>query len=129
MSRIDVLYSDINLYAGKLPNELVLNADSLNQNIACIFETPKKSRWFRPRVGSDVNKHLFEPIDSVTASRIKYDMERALQDNGEQRIVFDSITVIPDPARDQYFVDIRYRAPTLEAQQFTFQFNLSRGFS
>lgn len=129
MANIDVIYSDINLYAGKVPSELVLNADSLNQNIACIFETPKKSRWFRPRLGSEVNKHLFEPIDSVTASRIQYDMERALADNGEMRLIFDQIVVLPDPQNEQYFVDIRYRAPSLEAQQFTFQFNLSRGFS
>jgi len=129
MAIIDVLYSDVNLYAGVTQNELVKNEHSLNQNIACIFETPKRSKWFRPRLGSDVGKHLFEPIDDVTASRIQYDMERALEDNGEFRIVFDQIIVIPDPQNSQYFVNIRYRAPELEARQFTFQFNLARGFS
>lgn len=129
MANIEVLFSDVNLYAGKTQSELVRNADSLNQNIACIFETPRKSKWFRPRLGCDVGKHLFEPIDDVTAGRIQYDMERALTDNGEYRIVFDQIVVIPDPQNDQYFVNIQYRAPELEARQFTFQFNLSRGFS
>lgn len=125
---IEVLYSDVHLQAGAVPQELVFNADSLNQNIASIFETKKKSRWFRPRIGSDVSSHLFEPIDEITASRIRYDMERALADNLEHRLVFDEIVVIPDPAQEQYYVSITYRAPELDARQFTFTFNLARGF-
>lgn len=128
MANITVLYSDVNLMAGVEPNELVLNSSSVNQNIANIFDTPRKSKWFRPRIGSDVNRHLFEPIDDITASKIKYSMTRALDDNFERRVIFTDITVIPDPANDQYFVSIRYRAPELEAQEVTFQFNLSRGF-
>lgn len=128
MANIEVLYSDININAGLTPAELVRNQDSLNQNIATIFDTPKKSRWFRPRIGSDVGRYLFDPIDEVTANRIQFDMEKALVENGEQRLVFDQVVVIPDPQNEQYFVSIAYRAPELEARQFTFQFNLSRGF-
>jgi phage baseplate assembly protein W len=129
MANIDVIYSDINLAAGQDPAELVINADSINQNIASIFETPVGSKWFRPTIGSNVNRHLFEPIDDITASKIKYSMEQALGENGESRIVFTDVTVKPDPRNAQYFVNIYYRAPELEAREYNFQFNLSRGFS
>lgn len=129
MANVEVIYSDVNLTAGLEPNELVFNAESVNQNIASIFDTPLRSKWHRPRIGSDVNRYLFEPIDDITSERIKYAMERALEDNYERRVVFTRIDVLPDPANDQYFVNIQYRAPELEAREFTFQFNLSRGYS
>jgi len=129
MANIEVLYSDINLSAGQEPSEIVTNGDAINQNIAAIFETPKGSKWFRPTVGSDVNRHLFEPIDDITASKLKYSMERALEENGEYRIIFSSISVIADPTNAQYYVKIMYRAPELEERDYNFQFNLSRGFS
>lgn len=128
MANIEVIYSDVNLAAGIEPRELVVNSDSINQNIANIFDTPKKSKWHRPRVGSDINRHLFEPIDDLTAERIKYDMARALDENGEHRLIINQVIVLPDPENAQYYVEIRYSAPELEAREFSFQFNLSRGF-
>lgn len=129
MANVEVVYSDINLSAGLEPSELVFNSDSVNQNIASIFDTPKLSKWHRPQIGSDVNRFLFEPIDDITSDRIKYAMERALEENFETRVIFTLIEVIPDPGNDQYYVNVQYRAPMLEAREFTFQFNLSRGFN
>lgn len=128
MSKFDVVYSDVNFVAGVEPSEIVTNEQAINQNIAMIFDTPYKSKWYRPRIGSNIHKYLFEPIDQTTADRIRFDMLQALSENGEWRVVFDAVLVLPDPENEQYFVMIRYRAPDLEDRQYTFQFNLVRGY-
>ena len=125
---IEVVYSDVNLLAGVEPDELVFNDRALNQNIAAILDTPIGSKWFRPRIGSNLNRHLFEPIDEITAEKIRRDLASALEANYERRLVFTRIEVIPDPQNEQYFVSLEYTAPELESRMFTFQFNYSRGF-
>jgi len=122
-------YSDISFSIDYVPNEIVADADAINQNITIIFDTPIRSKWFRPRNGSNVNRWLFDPIDDVTAQNIKHDMELALYNNQEFRVQFTSIVVIPDYDNTQYYVEIQYIAPELEKQNQTFVFNLSRGIA
>ena len=123
------IFSDVNLRAGNSPEELVKNEHTINQNIGAIFETPVGSKWYRPRIGSGVNKYLFDPIDTITANRIRREMEQALYSNGETRIEFGTIEVLPDVENQQYFVNIPYTSPFLEARQYNYQFNLSRGLT
>lgn len=129
MANIEILYSDVNMRAGSNPAELVFNEKSVEQNILSIFETQVGSKWFRPTIGSNISRYLFEPIDMITAERIRFDMAQTLQDNGEFRVRFTLIEVLPDVLNEQYYVNIEYEAPELDQRKYTFQFNLSRGFS
>lgn len=124
----EVIYSDVNLDAGEDPHEIVTNEDALNQNIAAILDTPIGSKWFRPEIGSQIDSFLFDPIDEVTADRIKFEMETALERNGENRIVFDRVDVIPDPQNSQYYVNIEYSSPALDTGKGNFTFNLAQGY-
>lgn len=126
MASFEVIFSDVNLRAGLDPKELVTNAESLNQNIEQIFETPYESKWFRPEIGSNIQKYLFEPIDDITSDRLRSEMQVALNANGEGRMVFTEITVIPDAPNEQYFVRLVYDAPALSARNISFTFNLKR---
>lgn len=121
------IYSDINFRVSVQPKQIVTDADAVNQNIAAIFDTPVRSKWFRPRIGSNINSYLFEPIDDITADNIRREMEIALESNGEFRVIFNTVQVIPDPDNQQYYVEISYTAPELEKQNQTFKFNLQRG--
>lgn len=119
-------FSDVNFMAGAQPTELVFDSDSINQNIAAILDTPKGSKWFRPEIGSNVHRYLFEPIDDITSDRIRSEIESALSENGETRVVFQQVDVLPDPQNEQYYVNIQYRVPALEDREFSYQFNLQR---
>ena len=119
------LFSDINFRVNSTPEELVVDAESINQNILSIFETPVGSKWFRPTIGSLVAKYLFEPIDGITAERLRSEMLHTLETNGEFRVKFDDIEVVPDPAHEQYYVRISYSSPALN-NKYSFDFNLFR---
>ena len=120
---VKATYSDINFRVLDKPEELVIDAESINQNILAIFQTPIGSKWFRPKIGSNVEKYLFEPIDETTSRNIRDEMISTLEDNSEFRVQFDEVLVIPDPSNAQYYVKITYSVPTLD-NKYTFNFNL-----
>lgn len=124
---MSALYSDVNFTVSIDPVEIVEDAKAINQNIASIFDTPVGSKWWRPNIGSNVESLLWEPIDEVTADALKNDMELALERNGEFRVQFKSVLVIPDIPAQNYYVEIAYTAPMLEKKNQIFKFNLSRG--
>lgn len=121
------IYSDVNFNPIIRPVELVTDGDAINQNIAAIFDTPVGSKWFKPPIGCNINALLWEPIDDITSDAIRYEMETALRRNGENRINFTNVIVLPDPDNQQYYVEIHYNAPQLNARNQVFRFNLSRG--
>lgn len=121
------IYSDINFDPINIPQELVLDADAVNQNIAAIIDTPIGSKWFRPRIGSNIQALLFEPIDDVTSDALRYELETTLRRNGENRVFFKEVIVLPDPDNQRYYVEIHYTAPQLQVRNQIFKFNLSRG--
>jgi len=120
------IYSDINLRQD--PKTLVVDADSINQNITMILGVRKKTWWWGPEKGSFLSQYLFDPIDNITANKIKTEMINALTENGENRIVFKKINVIPDIENQQYYCEIYYDVPFLRLKGINFSFNLSRAF-
>lgn len=121
------LYSDINYRPRVTPVEVLYDGAAINQNIAMIFDTPKKTKWFRPHIGSNINALLFEPLDDVTADQLKYSMSTALSTNGEYRVQFTDVVVMPDIINQQYYCEVHYEAPELSLRKQVFKFNLSRG--
>lgn len=122
-----MLYSDINLFLGeKSPNTLVTDADAVNQNILMAVTTPIRSKWFRPRLGSNIPNYLFDPVDQITASKIQQEIMTLLPRNGEYRVVIESATVIAVPDEQLYYVSITYSSPFLDPNRVVFNFNLGR---
>jgi|SRR5690606_25140264 len=120
-----IKYSDINLYVASGGNELVYNKDSINQNILLAILTPIRSAWFAPSIGSLIPTFLFDPIDSVTSTNIKREIEGVLQRNQELRVQLVEVDVTPDPDEGCYYVRIVYRAPELQSDPISFEFSMA----
>lgn len=121
------LYSDINLYVGRFSNkELVFDYDSINQNIFLIITTPIRSKWFRVRFGSNIPQYLFEPMDDMTASRIRSEIMTLLKRNQELRVVINAVRVVANYTAQAYAVEIIYTAVEISDQPYTFQFGLNK---
>jgi phage baseplate assembly protein W len=111
---------------GDNPNTLVTDADAVNQNIMMICTTPIRSKWFRPRIGSNIPIYLFDPCDDITAQKIKTEIMTLFPRNNEFRITIESCTVIPVPDEQVHFVSITYSSPYLDPSRVKFDFNLAR---
>jgi phage baseplate assembly protein W len=120
-------YSDINLWAGTVSNNaLVFDEKSVEQNIMMILMTPLRSGWFDPGIGSNILTYLFDPIDDLTAMKIKREITTVLPRNGETRVVFTSVEVMADIDNQNYYIRIGYQAPGLDYEKFSFDFTLSQ---
>lgn len=120
-------FSDVNLFLGQgSQNTLVYDADAINQNILLIITTPVRSKWFRPRLGSNIPSYLFDPVDQITASSIQAEIKTLLERNGEFRVSIDSVTVIAVPDDQCYYVAIEYSSPYIDPNKVKFTFNLAK---
>jgi phage baseplate assembly protein W len=120
-------FSDVNLYVARLSNkELVFGYDAINQNIFLIVLTPIRSKWFRPRLGSNVPAYLFEPMDDLTASRIRGEIQTLLERNFENRVKINAVRVTPDYTNQLYVVEISYVAVNLSNEPYILRFGLNR---
>ena len=77
------------------------------QSIRNLIMTNYGERPFRPKLGSNLNKVLFEPLDDFSASIINSEI-RLLLKNFEPRISVTSINVTPDDKRDSYYVTLTF---------------------
>lgn len=119
-------YSDINLLAQTGSSALVYDEDAVNQNILLILLTPVGSMWFDPTPGSAILPLLFEPVDDVTAYKIQKEISTLLTRNGETRVIFQSVNVLANVNRGDYYIVIQYYAPELDGKLISFDFNLSK---
>lgn len=120
-------FSDVNLFTGQNDRRtLVTQVDAINQNIMMILDTPIRSKWWRPRVGCMIPFFLFEPMDDLTASKIKQEMLTVLETNGETRVTILAAVVLPNYEQQYYFVELQYEVPWLNLNNVQFAFNLSK---
>jgi phage baseplate assembly protein W len=120
-------YSDLNLFLGSSDKKLLsTDIESINQNIMMILDTPKQSKWWRPRIGSNLSRYLFEPMDDLTATKIKTEITQILEANGEFRVKLNYVDVVPDYDNEQYYVEIGYNSATLNQNNISFAFNMAR---
>ncbi len=125
----EVIYSDVNIALGGRSNyELVLNENAVQQSIINIITTRKGSRPFRRDFGSNLMDLVFDPLDEVTARRMRNQLlnEIAAQ---EPRVVIEDVEVVPDYDNDQYYVNISGWMPQLENARIDFNFNMRRNIS
>ena len=110
MRTLTTIYSDLNQYK-ELDENLVINVDAIYQHIHnLIINISKRELVFRPDVGTNLNKYLFEPIDDKTA----FAMETAIVESirkYEPRVIIvsNSTNIIPDPLNHKYDVTIIFK--------------------
>jgi len=62
---------------------------------------------FRPQVGSNIRRLLFENIDSIIAAQIERAVTETIE-NFEPRVSVSSITAIPDPDKNRYNLRLEF---------------------
>lgn len=125
----EVIYSDVNLDLGSSsPYELLYNQEAVMRAILNVLTTRKGTRPFRRRMGSSLMEMLWEPLDEITAKRIRLQLMDDIT-TYENRVVIQDVEVIPDYELDAYYVNIVGWLVRLENQQVNFNFNLKRKVS
>lgn len=107
-------YSDIALNADSQTDDEVRDRQSIIQSVWLIIGTPKRSRWWRPNFGTDLETLLFQPLDTITAGRIKTTIRDGLTGNqGDSRIILRKSIVIPDLDNQLFYVELFIDVPSL----------------
>ena len=121
------IYSDLNAFDPE--DELLLfDIDVIYSSIARILSTTKKTRFFRPRFGSNLQRLLFEPFDDITAIDIFTEIHNSLLQEDPRIIVDSSRTLIqPNYSQNKYEISIPGVVDGIEDSKFEFVGSLPRG--
>ena len=111
----EVLYSDFDLSFIKHPNTkdvtILKDIDAVKQSVKNLVLTGKGERPFQPRLGSDIRKLLFEPVDEFTALDIE-EQVRVTIDNFEPRIKINKLDVISEPDNNRFKLYLEFQMIT-----------------
>jgi phage baseplate assembly protein W len=127
-SRSAYTFSDISQIWESGSSEFVFDRDSVKQSILLILGTNKRTRFWRPGYGADIERLLFEPLDYTTANRLQANIINALTDrlHGDSRITISRIEVLPDIDNNQFYVNLLVDVPSLGLRHESIEFGLSR---
>lgn len=82
--------------------------EAVRRSVRNLILTDKYERLLDPRIGSNIKKSLFEPMDGATTMILQSDISECIK-NYEPRAILDAVNVVPDFDRQTYYVDIRFR--------------------
>ena len=89
-------YSDIDFAFTRTPgrNDIALSYDEMAviRSVRYLLLTRNFERPFQPNLGSKMNDLLFEPIDALTASSLRNEIETTIN-NFEPRVKLNTITM------------------------------------
>ena len=83
------------------------NANAISRSIRNIVFTTPGEKFFNEDFGSDVSRSLFENIDDLTASNIRDQIRRSIN-NFEERVDLREVVVLPNFDGNAFDVIIRY---------------------
>lgn len=128
MSLIARKYSDFNLdfTAHPVTGDVTkkLNENSIAQSIRNLLLTSYYERPFKPELGSNLKKFLFEPVDNVTTSLIQDSIFQTLK-NYEPRVIIQSVVATPNFDLNRYDVTVTFFVNNT-AEPLTITFFLNR---
>lgn len=100
------------------------NENAVKRSIRNLILTNRYERPFQPRIGSDINKILFEPMNSITAGVLKQYIKETI-DNYEPRCKLIDVMVMGYEERNVYVVTIIFATINKE-EPTTLQLSLYR---
>jgi len=111
MGRQTRLYSDFDISFKKHPvtDDLVKRSDysSVTQAIRNLIFMGHYEKKFRPEIGTNIRKMLFEPMDSITSQTLQEDILNTIK-NYEPRAIVEDLQVIPNYEENGYQVELTY---------------------
>ena len=116
------LYKDFDLSFSRNPltNDIgkKTDANAINQSLRMLLNTYYYERPFRPRVGSNLRRILFEPADPITIQDLRASIE-SLIINYEPRVSILDIKINDNAENNAYDLTIEYRLVNMiQAQTF-----------
>lgn len=110
--------TDINsaFHEGRTPSELVWGVDAIANQLQNLFTTSSRvgddflgDRPYEPTYGCGIERHLFDPLDEMTAEEMKDDIYDAVTTFiPEIFVTRESIVVIPDYDNNAFKVFVYY---------------------
>lgn len=120
-------FKDLNITFKPHPvtGDLTVKKDEadIKQSVANLLLTIKGERLFNSKIGSGLNKILFEPLDVATATTVQKEISYVI-DRYERRVNINEITTSIDYDNDGYNVELildivgREDDPPIEIQFF-----------
>lgn len=103
------------------------NTNAISRSIRNLIFTVPGDKPFNPTLGCRVTEMLFDPMDKITTSAIKSEIEETIR-NYEPRVNLNEVIVNEDYDNNQYNVVINYTIVGIEAdaQQLSFALELTR---
>ena len=105
----DHIYSDLDLTFNKVPGtkDVAMKYDeqAVIRSIRNLLSTSLYERLFQPDIGSSLNKLLFEPVTSITATMIEDEIVRMIY-NYEPRASVSQIFVTAKQDSNEFDVSI-----------------------
>jgi len=103
------------------------NTNAISRSIRNLIFTVPGDKPFNPTLGCRVSEMLFDPMDKITTSAIKSEIEETIR-NYEPRVNLNKVIVNEDYDDNQYNVIINYTVIGIEAdaQQLSFALELTR---
>lgn len=100
---------DLNFTAHPVTGDIVKTKDinAIISSMKNLLFTNFYERPFNPRIGSNLRRLLFEPIDVFTTNSIADDIRNTI-DNYEPRVDIEVISVDPDYDNNAYDVSITF---------------------
>ena len=105
---------DLSFSQNPLTNDIGKKTDdnAIVQSLRNLLNTSYYERPFRPRVGSNIRKILFEPADFITIGELKAGIKDTIN-NYEPRVNIIEIDILDLSDRNAYSVTILYRLVNL----------------
>jgi phage baseplate assembly protein W len=111
MATLQKIYSDIDFTFNRLPvtGDIALSYDeqAVLRSVRNLIFTNFYERPFQPKLGSNVNKLLFEQVDDITSNLLSTEIRNVIQ-NFEPRVSVNTIQVTPNPDNNAYTVSVSF---------------------
>jgi len=122
------IYKDFDLSFSRNPltNDIgkKTDANAINQSMKMLLNTSYYERPFRPQVGSNLRRILFEPADPITIQDLRASIESLIL-NYEPRVQILDIKINDNAENNAYDLTIEYSLVNLVQTQ-TFKTTLRR---
>jgi phage baseplate assembly protein W len=111
MAKLQKIYSDLDLTFNRMPvtNDIALSYDeqAVIRSVRNLLLTNYYEKPFQPNIGSNIDKLLFEPVNSLTAGLIADEIKTVVT-NYESRVKIDNITVSPNLDGNSFTASVRF---------------------
>lgn len=105
------IFTDLDLAFTKHPvtKDVALKTKekAIIQSIKNLILTNYNERLFNPKLGSNINRMLFEPVDGISASILNKEIQTVIT-NFEPRVSVEEVQVIPNDREDGYEITLKF---------------------